>query len=61
MKLRTLKQLLNACQNDDVEIEVNVKQEENNAVTIDFADFEYLDYGTDTEGNVVSLTFTVKI
>lgn len=61
MKLRTLKQLLNACPNDDVEIEVNVKQEENNAVTIDFADFEYLDYGTDTEGNVVSLTFTVKI
>ena len=61
MKLRTLKQLLNACPNDDVEIEVNVKQEEHNAVTIDFADFEYLDYGTDTEGNVVSLTFTVKI
>jgi hypothetical protein len=61
MKLRTLKQLLNACPNDDVEIEVNVKSEENNTVTIDFADFEYLDYGTDTEGNVVSLTFTVKI
>ena len=61
MKLRTLKQLLNACPNDDVEIEVNVKQEENNTVTVDFADFEYLDYGTDTEGNVVSLTFTVKI
>ena len=34
---------------------------ENNTVTIDFADFEYLDYGTDSEGNVVSLTFTVKI
>ena len=25
MKLRTLKQLLNACPNDDVEINVNVK------------------------------------
>lgn len=61
MKLRTLKQLLNACPNDDVEIEVNVKQEKNNTVTIDFAEFEYLDYGTDTEGNVVSLDFTVKI
>lgn len=61
MKLRTLKQLLNACPNDDVEIGVNVKTEENNTVTIDFADFEYLDYGTDSEGNVVSLTFTVKI
>ena len=61
MKLRTLKQLLNACPNDDVEIEVNVKTEENNTVTIDFADFEYLDYGTDSEGNVVSLSFTVKI
>jgi hypothetical protein len=61
MKLRTLKQLLNACPNDDVEIEVNVKTEENNAVTIDFAEFEYLDYGTDMEGNVVSLSFTVKI
>ena len=61
MKLRTLKQLLNACPNDDVEIEVNVKTEENNTVCMDFADFEYLDYGTDTEGNVVSLTFTVKI
>lgn len=61
MKLRTLKQLLNACPNDDVEIEVNVKAEENNTVTIDSADYEYLDYGTDTEGNVVSLTFTVKI
>ena len=61
MKLKTLKQLLNACPNDDVEIEVNVKQTENNTTRIDFADFEYLDYGTDTEGNVVSLTFTVKI
>lgn len=61
MKLRTLKQLLNACPNDDVEIEVNVKNEANNTVFIDSADFEYLDYGTDTEGNVVSLTFTVKI
>jgi hypothetical protein len=61
MKLKTLKQLLNACQNDDAEIEVNVKQTENNTVCIDFAEFEYLDYGTDSEGNVVSLTFTVKI
>lgn len=61
MKLKTLKQLLNACQNDDAEIEVNVKTEENNTVTIDFADFEYLDYSTDSEGNVVSLIFTVKI
>lgn len=61
MKLRTLKQLLNACPNDEVEIEVNVKQINNDTTCIDFADFEYLDYGTDTEGNVVSLTFTVKI
>lgn len=61
MKLRTLKQLLNACPNDDVEIEVNVKQTENDTVKIDFAEFEYLDYGTDMEGNVVSLSFTVKI
>lgn len=61
MKLKTLKQLLNACPNDDVEIQVNVKQIENDTTCIDFADFEYLDYGTDTEGNVVSLTFTVKI
>lgn len=61
MKLKTLKQLLNACQNDNAEIEVNVKQTENNTICIDFADFEYFDYGTDTEGNVVSLTFTVKI
>lgn len=61
MKLRTLKQLLNACPNDDVEIEVNVKQIENDTVKIDFAEFEYLDYGTDMEGNVVSLSFTVKI
>lgn len=61
MKLKTLKQLLNACPNDDVEIQVNVKQIENDTTRIDFADFEYLDYGTDTEGNVVSLTFTVKI
>lgn len=61
MKLRTLKQLLNACPNDEVEIEVNVKQINNDITCIDFADFEYLDYGTDTEGNVVSLTFTVKI
>jgi hypothetical protein len=61
MKLRTLKQLLNACPNDDVDIEVNVKQTENDTVKIDFAEFEYLDYGTDMEGNVVSLSFTVKI
>lgn len=61
MKLKTLKQLLNACPNDEVEIEVNVKQINNDTTRIDFADFEYLDYGTDTEGNVVSLTFTVKI
>lgn len=61
MKLRTLKQLLNACPNDDVEIEVNVKNEANNTVFIDSADFEYFDYGTDKDGNVVSLTFTVKI
>lgn len=61
MKLRTLKQLLNACPNDEVDIEVNVKTEENNAVCIDSADFEYLDYGTDKDGNVVSLVFTVKI
>jgi len=61
MKLKTLKQLLNACQNDDAEIDVNVKQTENNTVCIDFAEFEYLDYDTDSEGNVVSLTFTVKI
>ena len=61
MKLKTLKQLLNACPNDDVEIQVNVKQIENDTTCIDFADFEYLDYGTDAEGNVVSLTFTVKI
>lgn len=61
MKLKTLKQLLNACPNDDVDIEVNVKQIKNDTTCIDFADFEYLDYGTDTEGNVVSLTFTVKI
>lgn len=61
MKLRTLKQLLNACPNDDVEIEVNVKQIKNDTVIIDFAEFEYIDYGTDMEGNVVSLSFTVKI
>lgn len=61
MKLRTLKQLLNACPNDDVEIEVNVKQIKNDTVTIDFAEFEYIDYGTDMEGNVDSLSFTVKI
>lgn len=61
MKLKTLKQLLNACPNDDVEIEVNVKNEANNTVFVDSADFENLDYGTDSEGNIVSLTFTVKI
>ena len=61
MKLRTLKQLLNACPNDDCDIEVNVKNEANNTVFIDSADFEYFDYGTDKDGNVVSLVFTVKI
>lgn len=61
MKLRTLKQLLNACPNDDVEIEVNVKNTMDGTEYVDSADFEYLDYGTDAEGNVVSLTFTVKI
>mgnify|MGYP007057731843 CR=1 FL=1 len=61
MKLRTLKQLLNACPNDDVDIEVNVKNTMNGTEYVDSADFEYLDYGTDTGGNVVSLTFTVKI
>lgn len=61
MKLRTLKQLLNACPNDDVEIEVNVKNTMDGTEYEDSADFENLDYGTDSEGNIVSLTFTVKI
>ena len=61
MKLRTLKQLLNACPNDDVEIQVNVKKTMDGTEYVDSADFEYLDYGTDKDGNVVSLVFTVKI
>ena len=61
MKLKTLKQLLNACPNDDVEIQVNVKNTMDGTEYVDSADFEYLDYGTDSEGNVVSLTFIVKI
>lgn len=61
MKLKTLKQLLNACPNDDVEINVNVKNTMDGTEYVDSADFENLDYRTDTEGNIVSLTFTVKI
>lgn len=61
MKLRTLKQLLNACPNDEVDIEVMVKNVMGDTEYVDSADFENLDYVADTEGNIVSLVFTVNI
>ena len=57
MKLRTLKQLLNACPNDDCDIEVILKTKKYD----DEVELESLDYGTDTNGNIVSLKFNVKL
>lgn len=52
MKLKTLKQILNMCPNDQVDIEISVKG-------VGFVDMLGLDYSTDENGNISSVIFNV--
>ena len=53
MKLKTLKQILNMCPNDQVDIEISVKD-------VGYVDLAGLDFAVDDLGNINTLIINVE-